>query len=78
MPTCLRYPFTSQDHNCRNMYNLGGLPERPMGADCKSAGSAYEGSNPSPATNASVERRYEIIDDILLPISEIQISPLTT
>src|SRR3954465_3928580 len=28
----------------------GGLPERPMGADCKSVGLAYEGSNPSPAT----------------------------
>src|SRR5699024_7441249 len=28
----------------------GRLPERPKGADCKSAGSAFEGSNPSPAT----------------------------
>src|SRR4051795_2222670 len=28
----------------------GGLPEWPKGADCKSVGSAYEGSNPSPAT----------------------------
>ena len=28
----------------------GGLPERPKGADCKSVGIAYEGSNPSPAT----------------------------
>src|SRR4051794_4352943 len=28
----------------------GGLPEWPMGADCKSVGLAYEGSNPSPAT----------------------------
>ena len=28
----------------------GGLPERPMGADCKSVGLAFEGSNPSPAT----------------------------
>src|SRR3954453_19586284 len=27
----------------------GGLPEWPKGADCKSVGSAYEGSNPSPA-----------------------------
>src|SRR5689334_23964398 len=30
--------------------NRGGLPEWPMGADCKSVGLAYEGSNPSPAT----------------------------
>src|SRR3954449_8762204 len=28
----------------------GRLPERPMGADCKSVGFAFEGSNPSPAT----------------------------
>src|SRR3954452_1606523 len=28
----------------------GGLPEWPKGADCKSVGSSYEGSNPSPAT----------------------------
>src|SRR5699024_4920203 len=28
----------------------GRLPERPTGADCKSAGIAYVGSNPSPAT----------------------------
>ena len=28
----------------------GGLPERPMGADCKSAAECYGGSNPSPAT----------------------------
>jgi len=30
----------------------GGLPERSKGADCKSAGLAYEGSNPSPATTS--------------------------
>ena len=29
----------------------GRLPEWPKGADCKSAGSAYVGSNPSPATH---------------------------
>lgn len=29
----------------------GRLPERPMGADCKSVGFAYDGSNPSPATS---------------------------
>src|SRR4030081_3618492 len=28
----------------------GGLPERPKGADCKSAGYAFDGSNPSPST----------------------------
>jgi hypothetical protein len=30
---------------------LGGVPERPKGADCKSAGSAFVGSNPTPSTN---------------------------
>ena len=28
------------------------MPERPKGADCKSAGNAFGGSNPSPSTNA--------------------------
>src|SRR5690606_34361122 len=30
--------------------DYGRLPERPKGADCKSAGTAYVGSNPTPAT----------------------------
>ena len=29
----------------------GGVPERPKGADCKSAGEAYGGSNPPPSTS---------------------------
>ena len=28
----------------------GGVPEWPKGTDCKSVGSAFEGSNPSPST----------------------------
>ena len=28
----------------------GGVPERPKGADCKSAVTDFEGSNPSPTT----------------------------
>ena len=28
----------------------GGIPKRSTGSDCKSDGSAFEGSNPSPAT----------------------------
>jgi hypothetical protein len=31
-------------------YFLGGVPEWLKGADCKSAGYAFEGSNPSPST----------------------------
>ena len=34
-----------------NLYILcGGIPERPMGTDCKSAGNAFDGSNPSSPT----------------------------
>ncbi len=29
----------------------GGVPERPKGPDCKSDGSAFVGSNPTPSTN---------------------------
>ena len=29
---------------------LGWIPEWPKGADCKSVGDAFEGSNPSPST----------------------------
>src|SRR3954452_17637781 len=35
----------------------GGLPEWPKGADCKSVGSAYKGSNPSPATPGTTALR---------------------
>ncbi len=31
----------------------GGIPKRPKGADCKSVGDAFEGSNPSPSTMIS-------------------------
>ena len=29
----------------------GGVPKRSTGADCKSAGDAFVGSNPTPSTN---------------------------
>jgi hypothetical protein len=32
------------------VFRFGGVPERPKGADCKSAGGAYGGSNPPPST----------------------------
>ena len=31
--------------------NQGWIPEWPKGADCKSVGTAFEGSNPSPPIN---------------------------
>ena len=33
-----------------NIHLFGGVPERSKGSDCKSDGSAFEGSNPSPST----------------------------
>src|SRR4029079_1391957 len=32
---------------------LGGVPERSKGSDCKSDGTAFEGSNPSPSPRQS-------------------------
>ena len=32
--------------------NSGGVPERPKGADCKSAGNAFGGSNPPPSISS--------------------------
>ena len=34
----------------RSHIYLGWIPEWPKGADCKSVGTAFEGSNPSPPT----------------------------
>ena len=34
------------------MVNCGEVPERPKGADCKSAGEAFGGSNPPLSTTA--------------------------
>ncbi len=31
-------------------FPVGGVPERSKGTDCKSVGTAFEGSNPSPST----------------------------
>ena len=33
---------------------FGGVPERSKGSDCKSDGSAFEGSNPSPSTSIMI------------------------
>ena len=33
-----------------HLKNYGWIPEWPKGADCKSVGNAFEGSNPSPST----------------------------
>ena len=36
--------------------NQGWIPEWPKGADCKSVGTAFEGSNPSPPTQSSIKK----------------------
>jgi hypothetical protein len=40
----------------RDAAALGRLPEWPKGAVCKTVGSAYDGSNPSPATTCEYAR----------------------
>src|SRR4051812_7244737 len=37
----------------------GRLPERPKGADCKSAGNAFTGSNPVSATNGKARNHAQ-------------------
>ena len=41
-------PYT--DRKKIGRFPCGGVPERPKGADCKSAGSTFGGSNPPPST----------------------------
>ena len=48
--------FTSQSIIWINAGSVGGIPERLKGSDCKSDGSAFEGSNPSPTTRFSNEQ----------------------
>ena len=39
-------------------FHFGWIPEWPKGADCKSVGTAFEGSNPSPSTYRKRSLRY--------------------
>ena len=39
----------------------GQIPEWPKGTDCKSAGTAFEGSNPSPPTLMYILHLFNII-----------------
>lgn len=36
--------------------DLGGIPERSKGPDCKSGGSAFAGSNPAPSTTRDLAK----------------------
>ena len=42
--------FDTAFTNADNLGFPGGIPKRSTGTDCKSVGSAFEGSNPSPST----------------------------
>ena len=46
----LGYPVIRRPAGRYSKHRHGRLPEWPKGAVCKTAGSAYDGSNPSPAT----------------------------
>jgi hypothetical protein len=55
----VRVPSSAPFKQAFDQYNkvqFGRVPERPKGTDCKSVGSAFEGSNPSSTTtlNAGV------------------------
>ena len=54
-------PITSSNTVCRlRTVQLGGIPEWPKGTDCKSAGTAFGGSNPpSPIRNAAMAQLVE-------------------
>jgi hypothetical protein len=41
----------------RSRQNTGGMPEWLKGTDCKSVGSAYVGSNPTPSTILIFDRQ---------------------
>ena len=44
---------------------LGGVPERSKGSDCKSDGTAFEGSNPSPSTRSAADNA-DVVDFCVL------------
>ena len=50
-----RSPFTQPNES-------GGLPEWPKGADCKSAGYAFDGSNPSPSTAGVIAGVAQLVE----------------
>ncbi len=66
---------------------IGGVPERPKGTDCKSVGTAFEGSNPSPSTSLNYSKFFLSLDNKQLDgflfcgcslMVELQPSKLTT
>ena len=53
-------PASQQEAGQYKALPRGGVPERPKGADCKSAVIDFEGSNPSPTTISSITSKFEL------------------
>ena len=52
-------PSTSSIHGGQNAWEYGSVPEWPKGADCKSVGTAFGGSNPPAPTISSVHYGFK-------------------
>jgi hypothetical protein len=52
-----RFVDTPEGRRQNSASLLGGVPERSKGSDCKSDGSAFVGSNPTPSTTRSLSSR---------------------
>ena len=48
----------------RTFGTVGRLPKWPTGADCKSAGYAFDGSNPSPTTTLFLKKKSVVLTSI--------------
>ena len=53
----IHYGWKQKVREC--FWKYGWIPEWPKGADCKSVGDAFEGSNPSPSIKLNVMVRKE-------------------
>ena len=51
-PAAIRFVDTPMGRGQNSASLLGGVPERSKGSDCKSDGSAFVGSNPTPSTTS--------------------------
>ncbi len=58
--------------------NFGGIPEWPKGADCKSASTSFDGSNPSPTTILNFRRPLDgflLLLSVKVPVSNLGLTP---
>ncbi len=45
--------YDARLHSNASYADIGGVPERSNGTDCKSVALGFDGSNPSPSTNCA-------------------------